>query len=87
MVKPVVPDLTVAAQAYLKLLYTAGEWSDAPVTVGLLADRLGLSRSTVSEGNAKLARQGLVTHAKYSSVSLTPNGRRYALVMVRRHRL
>ncbi|MEV7998121.1 MULTISPECIES: metal-dependent transcriptional regulator [Pseudarthrobacter] len=87
MDKPVVSDLTVAAQAYLKLLYTAGEWSEAPVTVGLLADRLGLSMSTVSEGIAKLARRDLVTHAKYSSVSLTPNGRLYALVMVRRHRL
>ncbi|TNB75710.1 metal-dependent transcriptional regulator [Arthrobacter sp. BB-1] len=80
-------DLTVAAQDYLKLLYTANEWSDAPVTVGLLADRLGLSMSTVSEGIAKLALQGLVIHAKYSSVSLTPDGRRYALVMVRRHRV
>lgn len=87
VVKAAASDLSVAAQDYLKLLYTTGEWSDAPVTVGLLAERLGLSMSTVSEGIAKLALQGLVSHAKYSSVSLTPNGKRCALVMVRRHRV
>ncbi|QDG61682.1 metal-dependent transcriptional regulator [Pseudarthrobacter sp. NIBRBAC000502771] len=87
MVKAAASDLSVAAQDYLKLVYTAGEWSDAPVTIGMLADRLGLSMSTVSEGVAKLVRQGLLSHAKYSNVSLTPTGRACALVMVRRHRI
>lgn len=80
-------DLTTAAQDYLKLIYTAGEWSDTPVTIGLLADRLGVSMSTVSEGIGKLALQGLVTHAKYASVELTRSGRECALLMVRRHRV
>lgn len=80
-------DLSTAAQDYLKLIYTAGEWSDAAVTVGVLAERLGVSMSTVSEGIGKLARQGLVSHVKYSSVSLTASGRVYALLMVRRHRI
>jgi DtxR family Mn-dependent transcriptional regulator len=43
--------------------------------------------STASEGTGKLARQGLVTHTRYCSVSLTTAGRAWALVMVRRHRI
>ncbi|WP_455836942.1 metal-dependent transcriptional regulator [Pseudarthrobacter siccitolerans] len=80
-------ELTAAAQDYLKLIYTSGEWSDAPVTVGQLADRLGVSMSTVSEGIGKLGRQGLVSHARYGSVKLTEPGRSCALLMVRRHRI
>ncbi|MEO5316033.1 metal-dependent transcriptional regulator [Pseudarthrobacter sp. CC12] len=82
-----VADLTAAAQDYLKLIYTVGEWSDAPVTIGVLAGRLGVSMSTASEGIGKLARQGLVSHAKYGSVELTGPGLECALMMVRRHRI
>lgn len=80
-------DLTPAARDYLKLIWSAGEWSAEPVTIGGMAERMGLTASTVSEGVSKLASQGLVTHAKYGSVNLTAAGREYALLMVRRHRL
>jgi len=74
-------------QDYLKAVWNAGEWSDAPVTVSALANRLGLSPSSVSELVRKLADQGLVTHAKYGSVELTDAGRAIALATVRKHRL
>lgn len=82
-----VSDLTASAQDYLKLIWSATEWHGKPVTVGGMADRLGVSASTASEGVRKLASQGLVSHARYGSIELTSAGREHAVAMVRRHRL
>ncbi|CAM3091928.1 metal-dependent transcriptional regulator [Skermania piniformis] len=75
------------AQDYLKVIWTTQEWSPERVTTKLLAERLGVSASTVSEAVRKLADQGLVDHAKYGAITLTDPGRRAAIGMVRRHRL
>ncbi|MHB1491083.1 iron-dependent repressor IdeR [mine drainage metagenome] len=80
-------DLTPVAQDYLKVIWSAGEWSDAPVTTTLLARRLGVSASTVSETVRRLTDQGLVEHEPYGAVALTDVGRASAVAMVRRHRL
>ena len=80
-------DLSTVAQDYLKIIWTAQEWSHEKVSTKLLAERLGVSPSTASESIRKLADQGLVDHEKYGAVTLTGAGRRAALAMVRRHRL
>ncbi|MCA5893752.1 metal-dependent transcriptional regulator [Isoptericola sp. NEAU-Y5] len=80
-------ELTPVAQDYLKAVWSATEWSDESVTTGLLADRLGVGPSTVSETVRRLTAQGLLGHEPYRGVWLTELGRRYALVMVRRHRV
>ena len=82
-----VSDLTTPAQDYLKMIWSATEWSTTPITVSTMAERLGVSASTVSDGIRRLAKQGLLTHAPYGSIELTDTGRRHALAMVRRHRL
>ncbi|MEW5811054.1 MAG: manganese-binding transcriptional regulator MntR [Actinomycetota bacterium] len=81
------PELTTVAQDYLKVIWTAQEWSPEKVSTKLLAERIGVSASTASESIRKLADQGLVDHEKYGAVTLTDAGRRAALAMVRRHRL
>jgi DtxR family Mn-dependent transcriptional regulator len=80
-------DLSAVAQDYLKIIWTAQEWSAEKVSTKLLAERIGVSASTASEYIRRLADQGLVDHAKYGAVALTDVGRRAALAMVRRHRL
>lgn len=80
-------DLTPVTQDYLKVVWGATEWSDEPVTTKLLADRIGVGASTVSETVRRLAGQGLLEHAPYGVIALTDTGRRLALAMVRRHRL
>ncbi|GAA3959802.1 metal-dependent transcriptional regulator [Gordonia caeni] len=82
-----VGDLTSVTQDYLKVIWTSQEWSDTKVTTKLLAEKLGVSASTASEGIRKLADQGLVEHERYGSVSLTDDGSAAAIGMVRRHRL
>lgn len=80
-------DLTPVAQDYLKTIWSAQEWSDEKVTTGLLADRLGVGPSTVSETVRRLTAQGLLEYEPYGGVWLTDVGRQHALAMVRRHRL
>ena len=84
---PGVRDLTTVAQDYLKVIWTAQEWSHEKVSTKMLAERIGVSASTASESIRKLADQGLVHHEKYGAVTLTDAGRSAALAMVRRHRL
>ena len=80
-------DLSAVAQDYLKVIWTAQEWSIEKVSTKMLAERIGVSASTASESIRKLADQGLVNHEKYGAVTLTDAGRSVALAMVRRHRL
>jgi len=80
-------DLSSVAEDYLKVIWTAQEWSVDKVSTKMLAERIGVSASTASESIRKLADQGLVDHEKYGAVTLTDAGRLAALAMVRRHRL
>lgn len=81
-------DLTPVAQDYLKTIWSAQEWSeDRPVSTKMLAERIGVAASTVSEAVRKLADQGLVDHARYGSITLTKPGEAAAVAVVRRHRL
>jgi DtxR family transcriptional regulator, Mn-dependent transcriptional regulator len=82
-----VSDLSSVAQDYLKIIWSATEWSDEPVTVKQLSERMGVRAATVSDGIRRLADQGLVLHERYGGVGLTEAGRRHAVAMVRRHRL
>ncbi|WP_120521362.1 metal-dependent transcriptional regulator [Arthrobacter celericrescens] len=72
---------------YVKVIYSFTEWQDKPITSSQLAQRLGVANSSVSEMVRKLKDQGLVDHQPYGAVTLTPEGMRLALAMVRRHRL
>ncbi len=80
-------DLTPVAQDYLKAIWSAGEWDDVRVTSKMIAERVGVGASTVSENVRRLVEDDLVSHAPYRSVELTNSGRLLALQMVRRHRL
>ena len=72
---------------YVKVIYSFTEWQDKPITSTQLAQRLGVANSSVSEMVRKLKDQGLVLHKPYSAITLTQEGVRLALSMVRRHRL
>ncbi len=82
-----VSDLSSVAQDYLKIIWSAKEWSDQPVTVKQLSERMGVRAATVSDGIRRLREQGLVAHERYGGVELTDEGRHHAVAMVRRHRL
>ncbi|KNY05763.1 metal-dependent transcriptional regulator [Microbacterium sp. GCS4] len=76
-----------AADDYLKTVYAHTEWQNAPITPSVLAAKLGIAPSSVTEMVKKLAAAGLVSHVPYGAVRLTDAGTQRALAMVRRHRL
>jgi len=72
---------------YLKVIYSHTEWQPDPITPSVLAGKLGLAASSVTQMVKKLAATGLVTHVLYGAITLTEDGRAIALSMARRHRL
>jgi DtxR family transcriptional regulator, Mn-dependent transcriptional regulator len=76
-----------AADDYLKTVYAHTEWQDAPITPSVLAAKLGIAPSSVTEMVKKLAAAELVSHVPYGAVRLTDAGTQRALAIVRRHRL
>lgn len=78
--------LTRSAEDYLKAIFrlaTPGK----PAGTNELAQALELAPASVSGMLRRLAEQGLVDHEPYRGVTLSPEGRRVALRMVRRHRI
>ena len=82
-----VTSLTASSQTYLKAIWNLQEWSDDPVGTSMLAAKVGVRLSTVSEAVRKLTEQGMLQHTRYGSVALTEEGAQHAVAMVRRHRL
>lgn len=80
-------ELSASTQNYLKAILSLQEWSTAPVTPTLVAERTGMKLSTVSDAMRRLADRGLVEHAPYGAITLTSEGQSLALGMMRRHRL
>jgi DtxR family Mn-dependent transcriptional regulator len=78
--------LTPSQEDYLKSLYQLGGEAGS-VGTSQLADRLAVSAASATEMLGKLAGQGLVAHDRYRGATLTEEGIRLALEMVRHHRL
>jgi DtxR family transcriptional regulator, Mn-dependent transcriptional regulator len=57
------------------------------VRVKDIADRLSISKPSVSAAMKTLEKQGYVSHSKYDLVDLTPEGLRVAENVYRRHRI
>ena len=79
-------ELTDAIQDYLKEIYKLGA-DGSRVSTSALADRQHVSAASASEMVKKLAALGLVELVPYRGVSLTHDGERVALEVIRHHRL
>jgi len=78
--------LTDAIQHYLRGIYNLSNAGGKVSTTGL-AREMGVSPASASAMVKKLAALGLVSHAPYRGVSLTPAGEQVALEVIRHHRL
>jgi DtxR family Mn-dependent transcriptional regulator len=78
--------LTRSVEDYLKAIYRLSP-QGRPASTSDIAQRLDLSPASVSGMVKRLSEQGLLAHVPYRGVQLTPDGRRAALRMLRRHRL
>ena len=76
-----------AIEDYAKAIYALERREDGPVSTNAIAERLGVTAASASGMVKRLGELGLVEHQPYRGVSLTDDGRRVALEVMRHHRL
>src|SRR6195952_4559235 len=76
-----------AVEDYAKAIYALEMRGREPVSTTALAERLGVTPASASGMVKRLGELGLVEHQPYRGVSLTDDGRRVALEVMRHHRL
>jgi DtxR family transcriptional regulator, Mn-dependent transcriptional regulator len=80
------PSITSTKEDYVRAIYLLNA-SSQEVGVTTLAERLNLSKSTVSERVKELVRDGLATAAPYAQVTLTQKGITIGKKLTYKHRL
>src|ERR1700710_1164866 len=78
---------STAVQDYAKAIYALELRGGEAVSTNALAERLGVTPASASGMVKRLGELGLVEHQPYRGVSLTDDGRRVALEVMRHHRL
>lgn len=78
---------TISKEDYLKAIYSIANANDSVVTTSEVAGRLEVSKAATSEMVQKLSGLGFLNHERYKGMSLTPEGRKAALNIIRRHRI
>ena len=76
-----------AIEDYAKAIYALESRGGPAVSTNALAERLGVTPAYASGMVKRLGELGLVEHEPYRGVSLTEDGRRVALEVMRHHRL
>jgi len=82
-----VSERSTAVEDYAKAIYALERRGGAAVSTNALAARLGVTAASASGMVKRLGEIGLVEHRPYRGVSLTDDGRRVALEVMRHHRL
>lgn len=78
----------VAMEDYLKGIYYLQDQQDTErVRTSDIAEVLDVTAPTVTSMLSKLAEEGYIDHEKYNGATLTPEGERIALRILRNHRL
>lgn len=80
-------EVSSAVEDYAKAIYSLESRSRGSVTTNAIAERMDVTAASASAMVKKLAGLGLVTHAPYKGVELTPRGLEVALEVIRHHRL
>ena len=79
-------DLIDTTEMYLRTIYELEEEGVVPLRARI-AERLGQSGPTVSQTVARMERDGLLQVAQDRHLELSPEGRRHATSVMRKHRL
>lgn len=80
--------LTQAEENYLKAIYKITQnTADQTVNTKAIADELGTTSASVTDMIKKLTDKSLLSYEKYYGVSLTKEGQKLAIKLLRKHRL
>jgi DtxR family transcriptional regulator, Mn-dependent transcriptional regulator len=78
---------TISEENYIKAIFKISHEMNTEVTTSSLSEYLTTKASSVTDMVQKLANKSLVNYIKYQGVTLTPEGERIAVKIVRKHRL
>ena len=78
---------TEAVEDYAKAIYALQGRTRGAVGTSAIAERLGVSPASVTAMLKRMDEMGLVSHEPYHGVTLTRDGERVALEVMRHHRL
>ena len=76
--------LTSGMKQYIKQIYLLSDGTDQ-ITPVLVANALGVRRSSVSRMTRKLAHHGLIKYEHYGKLYLTEEGKQLGQTLVRQH--
>ncbi|WP_324661963.1 metal-dependent transcriptional regulator [Haloarcula sediminis] len=79
--------LSAKMEDYLKTIYRLERENEPPVATSTIADTLDVTPPTATSMAETLADRELVEREKYKGVTLTPEGEKVALEVIRHHRL
>jgi len=83
---PSAPGFSRSVEDYLKAIYGLSEGGGAAST-SAIAEALAVQPASVTGMVKRMAETGLLEHVRYRGVSLTEQGQRAALKVLRRHRI
>lgn len=78
--------ISQAVGDYLKVIYKLQK-QHGKVSTSAIAEKIGVSDASVTSMIKKLAKMNLLKHSSYQGVELTEAGEKYALEIIRHHRL
>ncbi len=78
---------TISKEDYIKAIYQLESYPDKSVSTTDVANKLEVSKAATSEMVQRLSEQGFLNYEKYRGMSLTEEGKKTALHIIRRHRL
>ena len=79
------PSLT--EENYLKAIYVLNHTSDSTASTNAIAERISAKASSVTDMLKRLNEKKLVNYKKYQAVTLTKEGEKVAISIIRKHRL
>ncbi len=78
---------TISKEDYIKVIYQLESHPDKSVSTTDVANKLEVSKAATSEMVQRLSEQGFLNYEKYRGMSLTEDGKKTALHVIRRHRI
>ncbi|MFP4094241.1 MAG: metal-dependent transcriptional regulator [Cyclobacteriaceae bacterium] len=78
---------TLAEENYLKAIYHLSEGGLKNVSTNALAAELNTKPASVTDMVRRLSEKKMVSYEKYQGVNVSDDGRKYALRIIRKHRL
>jgi DtxR family Mn-dependent transcriptional regulator len=79
-------NFSTSEENYLKAIYHLQE-EDSTVSTNALAEKLSTKAASVTDMMKKLSAKGLLNYTPYYGFSLSADGKKIALFIIRRHRL